>query len=1190
MSTRSPRPRSRPAEILVGLGSLIALAAMTIGYPIAMLVATRILAPGLPSPSHISDLIHRDNTNMLLLAMLAAGWLAWAMFTLALLVEIPAAIRGIRAPRLPALGGMQRTAATLLAAIAAILPAAGTAMAAEPGGAPNIAAVRPATVATASAHAGTLDTSAHTRSTTDTRSYTVADRDTLWSIAEHQLGDGARWRDVAALNDGRIMRGGVVFSAKEPIQPGWVLLLPHQPGTSDHPASIQSDHAGTSPHTAPTQRHDTPETTHLVKPGDTLSGIAQEDYGDANLWPTIFAANKGADQNGQPFENPDLIFPGDHFKIPHLPGATASDPGQNQTKPQVTTQPGTPTTAPTSSATTPAPPAATTTTAPSSAASASAPPTVPSTAEGLLPGQFPATTAATTPSSASSNPASASSSSSPSSPSSTAGPQTTDGATSAAPTSAPTTAPTSSPGAPTRTPAAQAPSGTTAQAAGPVASQPAAASRSTAPILVPATIATGVIAGGFCLLLLRKRKVQQQRRPIGQRIAMPKGPTAALDELFTAAADQQIIDELDSALATLAQAMASRGEPLPPLAAVILRSDGVELRLQEPPTASPPGPFQLLGGDSTCWFCPTGSTTSAKVRRAAYPGLVTLGRLADGSTVLIDLEQIGVVEFAGTPEQTEPVLRNIAVALFTTPLADHVDLIVSETASELAATAAEPHLRSLALPAAIDDLEAWRTQTLPLLDANPDALRRARAAGDRGDLNIPHILLAGHHAGLDPDTAERLDALHTAEPRSAHAAVVAVPRSAPSTSAGWRLSIDPVGQVVLPDLDLTVRLDVCSDERYREILELLAVTDDDPEDAAESWVVPLATFTVSQQDISLGDLLPGSPAPGPTEIPTKLFTQTTPTPSPPPAPPAPPASPAPAAPPRPEDLVTVVDAATFDFAGDWAATPTGPPPSEAPPLITTPDVPTTTAPAAEPPALPGPRIHILGQVELLGFGAETPAPLAVEVAAYLAAHPGTTKADLISHVWPGQPDAAAVADVQLNRLRTMLGTDAQGNLRLPLPDADGALAFSGDIECDWTDFIRLIAAGDLVNALLLIRGEPLDRTPPRRYAWAPALREEISSAVIDVAHVLAQAYLEAGDPDSAARAAGRGLIGVPYSEVLHCDLMRALHAQGDTAELERIVDRVLAICDAFGTSPLPATKALIEELFAPTPVGVPRTL
>jgi|SRR5687768_12127108 nucleoid-associated protein YgaU len=50
--------------------------------------------------------------------------------------------------------------------------------------------------------------------------------------------------------------------------------------------------------------------TYTVMSGDTLSKIAQREYGDASKWRRIYEANKGE------IKNPDLIYPGQTFTIP----------------------------------------------------------------------------------------------------------------------------------------------------------------------------------------------------------------------------------------------------------------------------------------------------------------------------------------------------------------------------------------------------------------------------------------------------------------------------------------------------------------------------------------------------------------------------------------------------------------------------------------------------------------------------------------------------------------------------------------------------------------------------------------------------------------------------------------------------------------------------------------------------------
>jgi nucleoid-associated protein YgaU len=48
---------------------------------------------------------------------------------------------------------------------------------------------------------------------------------------------------------------------------------------------------------------------YTVVSGDTLSGIAQKVYGDASLWPRIFQANRNQ------IDNPDVILPGQKLRI-----------------------------------------------------------------------------------------------------------------------------------------------------------------------------------------------------------------------------------------------------------------------------------------------------------------------------------------------------------------------------------------------------------------------------------------------------------------------------------------------------------------------------------------------------------------------------------------------------------------------------------------------------------------------------------------------------------------------------------------------------------------------------------------------------------------------------------------------------------------------------------------------------------
>ncbi len=58
-----------------------------------------------------------------------------------------------------------------------------------------------------------------------------------------------------------------------------------------------------------------PDETYIVKPGDTLGGIAKKVYGDFRLWPTIFEANRDK------ISSPSLIRVGMELLIPPKPAA-----------------------------------------------------------------------------------------------------------------------------------------------------------------------------------------------------------------------------------------------------------------------------------------------------------------------------------------------------------------------------------------------------------------------------------------------------------------------------------------------------------------------------------------------------------------------------------------------------------------------------------------------------------------------------------------------------------------------------------------------------------------------------------------------------------------------------------------------------------------------------------------------------
>ena len=87
------RGRGRPAA--AGLAALVTLLALVAGLPVLLY-----RLGGSPLPGHLPALrqvgralLHRDSASVVLAAVRDVTWLAWALFTLAVLAEVQAVLR-----------------------------------------------------------------------------------------------------------------------------------------------------------------------------------------------------------------------------------------------------------------------------------------------------------------------------------------------------------------------------------------------------------------------------------------------------------------------------------------------------------------------------------------------------------------------------------------------------------------------------------------------------------------------------------------------------------------------------------------------------------------------------------------------------------------------------------------------------------------------------------------------------------------------------------------------------------------------------------------------------------------------------------------------------------------------------------------------------------------------------------------
>ena len=77
---------------------------------------------------------------------------------------------------------------------------------------------------------------------------TVQTGDTLWSLAEEHLGDGARYAEIARLNYGRPQPDGQTLTSAHWIRPGWTLTLPIRTGHHGAAGRRGGGHAETGRH------------------------------------------------------------------------------------------------------------------------------------------------------------------------------------------------------------------------------------------------------------------------------------------------------------------------------------------------------------------------------------------------------------------------------------------------------------------------------------------------------------------------------------------------------------------------------------------------------------------------------------------------------------------------------------------------------------------------------------------------------------------------------------------------------------------------------------------------------------------------------------------------------------------------------------------------------------------------------
>ena len=658
-------------------------------------------------------------------------------------------------------------------------------------------------------------------------------------------------------------------------------------------------------------------------------------------------------------------------------------------------------------------------------------------------------------------------------------------------------------------------------------------------------LGAGIVGVGVADLVDRLRRVQQRHRNLGARIRLPGPDLRAFEQRIRVGDGRDDLDVVEAAVEAWSVGL-GHGPSCRRLQLVTVTGTHVRLTFdapldEVPPRWSPSDHDPATVAIEKVTLERTGTRHRGARQGFAAPALVTVGRTGD-ELVLVNLEGVGSLVFAGDVHANESAGRAMALELATSRWAGDFDLFLigfgtgmdrGERVSVLAdagPVSADLSWRKLTTGMRLDEVGSPRADTARRLGGGAewqpvvvvcgpgvpsDDVEAMIALGDDGRSGIAIVAMAG-------SGAPRFDGAVVVRPGDADPQAlsdVLGTRVAPQRVA--YVEMDQVSAVI--EAAAVIEATAALDYQDTEDIDFPDTADIDFPDGVEAMTDAMGVHPIHITSPQV-DLV--------------------------------------------ERTAARVDVRSALLgAGDQSHRRHQPVHA------------TARAPSDEPEV----EVAVLGPIEIRGAARGFTRAWATELVVYLAMHPGGAANDnWATALWPERLMAPSSLHSTASVARRSLGKSRDGSDHLPR--SHGRLALGSSVSTDWIRFQELAMSDDPErwrSALSLVRGRPFEGMRSTDWSILDGTAPAIESAVVDLSGRLAGARLQSGDARGAEWAARRGLLVSPYDERLYRMLLRAADAAGNPGGVEAVMTELVRVV-ADEVEPIesvhPSTLALYRSL------------